>query len=93
MVNEETSKIMIISEYQKNRLLILTKSKNITDIQLIQGVWGGYGQLLRVKLSGGEIKSLVLKLINMPKPEDHPKGWNTKLSHQRKLFSYQVEAY
>lgn len=84
---------MVISEYQKKSLLTLTNSESITEIELIQGVWGGYGQLLRIKLAGGNFKSVVLKLINLPKPEQHPKGWNSTLSHQRKLFSYQVESY
>ena len=83
----------MITEHYKNSLLTLTKSKEVTDIQLIQGAWGGYGQLLRVKFSGGKINSVVVKLINLPKQDKHPKGWSSNRSHQRKLFSYQVESY
>lgn len=59
----------------------------------MQGVWGGYGQLIRVYLSAGSVNSVVVKLVNTPKPSAHPKGWNSERSHQRKLFSYQVESY
>jgi thiamine kinase-like enzyme len=84
---------MPISERLKHKLLALTHSKLIVNMQLIQNVWGGYGQLYRITLSGGKINSVVIKLVNMPQPNEHPKGWNSDQSHQRKLFSYQVESY
>ena len=83
---------MPISSSLKTTLLSLTGAQAITDVQLIQGVWGGYGELFRVSLQGGENSSVVVKLVNTPQPSSHPKGWNTTLSHQRKLHSYQVEA-
>lgn len=83
---------MPITSHLKSDLLTITNSKSITNIQLIQGVWGGYGQLLRVSFFGGSVSSVVVKLVNKPQPSTHPKGWNTNLSHQRKLFSYQVES-
>ena len=83
---------MPISSSLKTTLLTLTGAQAITDVQLIQGVWGGYGELFRVSLQGGEHSSVVVKLVNTPQPSSHPKGWNTTLSHQRKLHSYQVEA-
>jgi len=84
---------MTISKQLETRLLTATNSKAITNFELIQGVWGGYGQLLRVYLSAGSVNSVVVKVVNKPKPSDHPKGWNSDLSHQRKLFSYQVESH
>ncbi|MEL0630521.1 phosphotransferase [Psychromonas aquatilis] len=83
---------MPISESLKNTLLSLTNAKSIQQVQLIQGVWGGYGELLRVTVQGGRVNSLVVKSVHTPQPSSHPKGWNTKRSHQRKLHSYQVEA-
>lgn len=35
--------------------------------------------------------SVIVKHVQLPKPSAHPKGWNTDLSHLRKLHSYQVE--
>lgn len=77
----------------QQKLLTLTKSEKIAKSDLIQGVWGGYGQLLRIRFVGGTVNSLVLKVINTPKPSEHPKGWNTDKGHQRKLLSYQIESY
>lgn len=84
---------MLITNRLKNKLLTITNSKKIKQIQLVQGVWGGYGQLLRVKFANYEQHSLIIKLINTPQPSTHPKGWNTNRSHQRKLTSYNVESY
>ncbi|MEM8496658.1 MAG: oxidoreductase family protein [Pseudomonadota bacterium] len=36
---------------------------------------------------------MILKHIKLPKEGSHPRGWNTALSHQRKIRSYQVEAH
>ncbi len=84
---------MPISNSLKTTLLTVTDAQEIIDIQLIQGVWGGYGELFRVRLSGGNTSSVVVKLVKTPQPGSHPKGWNTTRSHQRKLHSYQVESY
>ncbi|PKF60696.1 choline kinase [Psychromonas sp. psych-6C06] len=83
----------MISQALEKKLLQLNKSDEINHLELIQGVWGGYGQLIRVSFSQGVHKSLVIKLINTPQPNRHPKGWNTAISHQRKLNSYQIESY
>ena len=42
-------------------------------------------------MKGGKYPSVIVKHIQWPKEKDHPRGWNTNLSHQRKLRSYQVE--
>jgi Ecdysteroid kinase-like family len=64
----------------------------VTSTQLIQHLWGGYGELLRVELAGcSQYESVIVKYIKLPQPEHHPRGWNTVTSHQRKLDSYQVE--
>ncbi len=84
---------MPLSDPLKTELLAQTHSKSITGIELIQGVWGGYGQLLRVSLLGGMVKSVVVKLVNTLQQTEHPKGWNSDLSHQRKMRSYEVESY
>ncbi|WP_144212498.1 phosphotransferase [Shewanella donghaensis] len=65
---------------------------SISNIDVIQSLWGGYGELFRAKISGSQYTSVIVKHIKLPQPECHPKGWNTALSHQRKLKSYQVEA-
>ena len=63
-------------------------------VQVIQSLWGGYGELVRLVFSqenSAELKSVIVKHVALPDQAEHPKGWNTKLSHQRKVHSYQVE--
>ncbi|KGY13062.1 choline kinase [Vibrio tubiashii] len=57
-------------------------------IEVLQTLWGGYGELVRLNV---DETSIIVKHIQLPKPESHPRGWNTDISHQRKLRSYQVE--
>ncbi|CDT28772.1 putative Protein kinase-like [Vibrio coralliirubri] len=64
------------------------------DVQVIQRLWGGYGELVRLvfsQASRAELKSVIVKHVALPDKAEHPRGWNTKLSHQRKVHSYQVE--
>jgi hypothetical protein len=58
--------------------------------ETIQSLWSGYGKIERWRLSGSEYKQVITKQV-IPEVGDHPRGWNTDLSHQRKLKSYQVE--
>ncbi|MEM0895300.1 MAG: phosphotransferase [Verrucomicrobiota bacterium] len=64
----------------------------------IQELWSGYGALLRISVDGGEgdsTKTVVVKHVRLPGPgagsRQHPRGWNTDLSHARKVRSYAVE--
>ena len=57
----------------------------------IQELWSGYGQILRIHLTGGPRATVVVKHVAMPSAQNHPRGWNSNLSHARKVFSYQVE--
>ncbi|WNJ20008.1 phosphotransferase [Pontibacter sp. G13] len=77
------------------RQLILSHT-GATDIgrgTRIQGLWSGYGHISRYPLIGSELKSIVLKHVQMPAGGTHPRGWNTDLSHQRKVKSYDVETH
>jgi len=64
---------------------------NVTKEVVIQGVWGGYGAIVRKWLASEAYPTVVCKCISLPQPHSHPKGWNTSLSHQRKLRSFDVE--
>ncbi|WP_261886629.1 phosphotransferase [Vibrio pomeroyi] len=64
------------------------------DVHVIQRLWGGYGELVRLvfaKDNSASMNSVIVKHVALPDKAEHPKGWNTKLSHQRKVHSYQVE--
>jgi len=60
-------------------------------VEVIQELWSGYGTIKRYRLSGTERSHVVVKHVHFPDSTDHPRGWNTNLSHQRKLKSYRVE--
>ena len=76
-----------------NTVLLATGARAIEDSKVIQSLWSGYGQIERLTLDGGTHQSVILKHIKLPDAGNHPRGWNTDLSHQRKIRSYQVEAY
>jgi len=63
----------------------------------VQELWGGYGGIIRLHLkkdahANSDVQaSAILKLIKPPEKAQHPRGWNTNSSHQRKLLSYQIE--
>lgn len=57
----------------------------------IQELWSGYGVIARYSLEGSARPSVVVKHVKLPKGKAHPRGWNTDLSHKRKLKSYEVE--
>ncbi|MDB4652988.1 aminoglycoside phosphotransferase family protein [Akkermansiaceae bacterium] len=56
---------------------------------VLQELWSGYGHILRIRLNKNS--TVIVKHIRMLETGNHPRGWNSNLSHQRKLKSYQVE--
>jgi len=76
-----------------------TGSHNFVAGELVQSLWSGYGEIRRLNLVGDaaaateaeQSGTLIAKWIDPPSQADHPRGWSTPLSHQRKLTSYQVE--
>ena len=77
----------------KATVLAVTGARAVVGTQVIQSLWSGYGELRRLELAGGSHTSIILKHIKLPDAAVHPRGWNTNLSHQRKIRSYQVEAH
>ncbi len=63
----------------------------ITDIEVVQSLWSGYGQILRCHIDGGSTPSVIVKHVRFPDQRDHPYGWTSDRSHERKLHSYRVE--
>jgi len=58
--------------------------------EVIESLWSGYGEIVRVKLQGAAIPSVILKYVSPPDKINHPRGWNTNRSHERKVKSYDV---
>jgi hypothetical protein len=70
-------------------ILNATGATALYEIEKIQSLWSGYGKIMRYGLQGSDIDSVVVKHVCLPKQEQHPRGWNTDLSHARKIKSYQ----
>jgi hypothetical protein len=78
-------------EIYEAAVLESTNATSVTELETIQSLWSGYGKIARVKLEGFSAETAIVKHIVPPYTSNHPKGWNTDNSHQRKLYSYQVE--
>ncbi|WP_198387144.1 phosphotransferase [Shewanella marisflavi] len=58
----------------------------------LQTLWSGYGEIARYLMQTQQgPQSVIVKHISPPLSGKHPYHWNSKLSHQRKMTSYQVE--
>ncbi|KAL7840431.1 hypothetical protein AOLI_G00257540 [Acnodon oligacanthus] len=80
-------------EYQ-DLILQASSAESLQIGAKIQTLWSGYGQIVRVHLQGCERPSVVVKHVMFPQEsKHHPGGWNTDISHQRKVRSYQVETH
>lgn len=78
--------------YVNSLILQATGASDLSLAGTIQNLWSGYGSIDRYRLIGSEQASVIVKHVRLPKRSEHPRGWNTNLSHQRKLRSYQVES-
>ncbi|MDC7231746.1 MAG: choline kinase, partial [Spirochaetales bacterium] len=77
-----------------------TGAQRIRELETIQSLWSGYGSIIRYQLFGqntagqdmaGPAGTVIVKHVRFREGGDHPRGWDTDLSHRRKLHSYQVE--
>ncbi len=78
---------------QEHEAIVLraTQAQEIVDIEAVQSLWSGYGQILRCRLDGGPQPSVIVKHVRWPSERTHPRGWTTDISHERKVDSYRVE--
>lgn len=80
---------------QNTILSCVTKATDTTDLELIeeiQELWSGYGTIQRYQLTGSSLSTVVVKHVRLKDAGNHPRGWDTDISHQRKLRSYHVES-
>lgn len=80
-----------MNQHFQNTILQATGAESLYEIEMIQSLWSGYGEIVRFGLNDSKMESVVVKHVNLPEGGSHPRGWNTNLSHQRKLKSYKVE--
>ncbi len=62
----------------------LTGARRAEQVEVLQTLWSGYGQVTRHELDGGSVASVVVKRVTPPKASSS--------SHARKLKSYAIEA-
>lgn len=75
-------------------LLQTTQATTCTALETIQSLWSGYGSIIRYGLDNSpERRTVVVKHIALKQATEHPRGWNTANSHNRKVKSYQVETH
>jgi hypothetical protein len=72
----------------RKQILALTGSSTIEIGERVQSLWSGYGEIMRVDIDG---VPAIVKHVTPPQSGQHPRGWNTNRSHERKLRSYDVE--
>ncbi|MFC1750280.1 phosphotransferase [Pseudomonadota bacterium] len=77
----------------KDIVVASTHAKAISSEQVIQHLWSDYGKIIKVGLSEAAVPSAILKYISLPDEINHPQGWDTILSHARKIKSYDVEIH
>ena len=80
-----------MNEHFRSITLKATHAKALVESEVIQSLWSGYGKIVRCGLEGSDLDSVVVKHVHWPDNDHHPRGWNTSLSHERKVKSYQVE--
>jgi len=67
-------------------------AKSIYPIEDIQSLWSGYGKIMRYGVDSGDHHSVIIKHVKLPDQAHHPRGWDTDISHQRKIRSYHIES-
>ncbi|GGD18164.1 oxidoreductase family protein [Hyunsoonleella pacifica] len=80
-----------MNDYFKSAILKKTGASSLFEKEIIQELWSGYGKIIRVSLENATLESVVVKHVQLPIGNTHPRGWNTDIGHQRKLKSYEVE--
>jgi len=82
-----------VNGYWYNLVLDNTKAIDIDATETVQELWSGYGEIIRVTLVPNECGTVIVKLVDPPDFEQHPRGWNTNASYLRKVRSYDVEQH
>ncbi|MFT4653074.1 MAG: aminoglycoside phosphotransferase [Kangiellaceae bacterium] len=69
-------------------------------VETVQSLWSGYGEIARYSIrrssqgqSTQNTQTCIAKIVSLQSHGQHPRGWNTNISHQRKLSSYVNEQH
>lgn len=83
-----------LNNHFQNAICSAVGASSMEVVEVIQELWSGYGQILRIRLDGmaeSSPSTVIAKYVRIPTQANHPRGWNSSLSHERKLKSYEVE--
>ena len=80
-----------MNENFRSVILQKTGASAFFEKEMMQELWSGYGKIVRLGLKGAPFESVIIKHVQIPIHQSHPRGWNSDLGHQRKLKSYRVE--
>lgn len=69
------------------------RASAILKMERMQTLWSGYGGIYHIHFESSNVDSVVVKCISLEGNKDHPRGWSTSTSHQRKLKSYNIEEF
>lgn len=68
----------------RDLILKATGAESAFQIEVVQRLWSGYGDIVRYDLTGGDRSTVIVKHVK-------PRRTDGSVSNQRKLRSYQVE--
>jgi hypothetical protein len=80
-----------MNDHFQKTILQATSATALLHKETIQELWSGYGKIMRIQLENAAVESVVVKHVQLPTANKHPRGWNTDIGHQRKVKSYNVE--
>jgi hypothetical protein len=82
-----------MSDFVEQTIREATGAASLRLVETIQSLWSGYGRIARYELTGAAVSTVVVKHVQLAGHGGHPRGWNTDISHQRKLRSYEIETH
>jgi len=74
-------------------VLAATGALETRRLERVQSLWSGYGEIVRLALTGAPMTTAILKFVEFPSESHHPYGWHNDFSHRRKVRSYEVEMH
>lgn len=96
MTSDNNSSVLSREASLENVILCKTHASAILREEPIQSLWSGYGKISRLILepltqNTRGMRSVIVKFVSPPAVQNHPRGWNTDTSSQRKMASYNIE--
>ncbi len=80
-----------IHSHIRELILKVTHAEHVSEHEVIQHLWSGYGEIVRYRLTGGTTDSVIVKHVKLPGQSSQRRTSHTDISHQRKIRSYQIE--